>query len=69
VTNAGVVGGALGLALVGLLSSTMGGHAPIVAGLGFLPLLLAPVVFLIPETVGRELEVTSGEAGEALDRV
>jgi MFS transporter, putative metabolite:H+ symporter len=69
VTNAGVVGGALGLALVGMLSSAMGGHAPIVTGLGFLPLLLAPVVFLIPETVGRELEVTSGEAGEALDRV
>jgi MFS transporter, putative metabolite:H+ symporter len=69
VTNASVLGATIGLALVGLLSTTMGGHAPIVTVLGFLPLLLAPVVFLIPETVGRELEVTSGEAGEALDRV
>jgi hypothetical protein len=30
---------------------------------------MAPIVFLIPETFGQELEVTSGEAAEALDRV
>ena len=69
VTNASVVGATIGLALVGLLSTTMGGHAPIVTLLGFLPLLLAPTVFLTPETFGQELEVTSGEAAEALDRV
>ncbi len=68
VTNAAVAGATVGLALVGLLSATMGGHAPIVALLGFLPLGLVPLVFLIPETFGRELEVTSGEAAEVLDR-
>lgn len=68
VTNAAVAGATIGLALVGLLSEEMGGHAPIIALLGFIPLLLAPLVFLVPETFGRELEVTSGEAGEALDR-
>ena len=69
VVNAGVVGAAIGLALVGLLSSAMGGHAPVVTLLGFIPLILVPLVLLIPETYGRELEVTSGEAAEALDRV
>jgi len=69
VVNAGVVGAAIGLALVGLLSSAMGGHAPVVTLLGFVPLILVPLVLLIPETYGRELEVTSGEAAEALDRV
>jgi putative MFS transporter len=69
VTNASVVGATIGLALVGLLSATMGGHAPIVTLLGFLPLLLAPTVYLIPETFGQELEVTSGETADALDRV
>ena len=56
VTNAGVVGAMLGLGLVGALSDRLGGHAAVVALLGLVPLALAPLVFLVPETLGRELE-------------
>ncbi len=56
VTNAGVVGAVLGLAVVGGLASRLGGSAPVVALLGVLPLLVLPLVWLLPETVGRELE-------------
>jgi putative MFS transporter len=62
VTNAGVVGGVIGLALVGALSATMGGHAAVVAMLGLLLLVLTPLVLVVPETYGRELEQVSGEA-------
>jgi hypothetical protein len=39
----------------------MGGHAAVVALLGVLPLVLAPLLLLLPETFGRELEQVSGE--------
>jgi MFS transporter, putative metabolite:H+ symporter len=65
VTNAGVVGAVLGLALVGALSGRLGGHAAVVALLGLLPLLLTPLVLLLPETFGRELEQVSGEPAVA----
>lgn len=61
VTNAGVVGAVLGLGLVGALSGRMGGHAAVVALLGVLPVLLSPLVLLLPETFGQELERVSGE--------
>ena len=61
VTNAGVLGAMLGLALVGMLSDRLGGHAGVVAVLGLVPLALAPLVLLVPETVGRELEAVVGE--------
>ena len=60
-TNAGVLGAMLGLALVGMLSDRLGGHAGVVAVLGLVPLALAPLVLLVPETVGRELEAVVGE--------
>src|SRR5262249_11063157 len=60
VTNAGVVGAVLGLGLVGALSGRMGGHAAVVALLGLVRLFLAQLVFLLPETVGQELEQGSG---------
>ena len=52
VTTAGVLGAMLGLALVGMLSDRLGGHAGVVAVLGLVPLALAPLVLLVPETVG-----------------
>ena len=61
VTNAGVIGAVLGLGLVGALSGRMGGHAAVVALLGLLPLVLTPLLLLLPETFGRELEQVSGE--------
>ena len=63
VTNAGMVGAVVGLALVGALSSAMGGSAPVVALLGLMPLALVPLLWLVPETVGRELD-----AGEESSR-
>src|SRR4029434_3290962 len=50
VTNAGVVGAVLGLALVGALSGRLGGHAAVVSLLGLFPVLLTPLVLLLPET-------------------
>jgi putative MFS transporter len=61
VTNAGVVGAVLGLGLVGLLAGRIGGHAPVIAMLGLLPLALVPLILLLPETQGQELEQVSGE--------
>jgi MFS family permease len=65
VTNAGVVGAMLGLGLVGALSDRLGGHAAVVALLGLVPLALAPLVFLVPETLGRELEAVVSEPAVA----
>ncbi len=62
VSNLGMVGAVIGLGLVGVLSERMGGSAAVVALLGLLPLALAPLVLLLPETYGRELEQVSGEA-------
>lgn len=56
VTNAGVIGAVAGLAVVGALASPLGGSAQVVALLGLLPLLVAPLAWLLPETFGRELE-------------
>jgi MFS family permease len=56
VTNAGMIGAVVGLALVGVLSARLGGSAPVVALLGLLPVALAPLLWLMPETVGRELD-------------
>jgi MFS family permease len=65
VTNAGVVGAMLGLALVGALSDRLGGHAAVVALLGLVPLGLAPLVLLVPETLGRQLEAVVGQPTRA----
>jgi MFS family permease len=65
VTNAGVVGAMLGLGLVGALSDRLGGHAGVVALLGLVPLGLAPLVLLVPETLGRELEAVIGDPAGA----
>jgi MFS transporter, putative metabolite:H+ symporter len=62
VTNAGVVGAVVGLGLVGALSGRMGGYAVVVALLGLLPVLLCPLLLLLPETFGRELEQVSEPA-------
>ncbi len=64
-TNAGVAGGMLGLLAVWLLSERAGGHAGVIAILGLVPFALAPLMFVLPETRGRELEAASGEVVEA----
>ncbi len=55
---AGLLGGMLSLAAVGALASWAGGHAPVIAAVGVLPALLAPLIFLLPETRGEELEAS-----------
>jgi putative MFS transporter len=62
ITNAAIIGSMVGLGLVGLLAGRVGGHEKVIAGLGVVPALLAPLLFLLPETRRQELEVTSGEA-------
>lgn len=62
ITNAAVLGAMLGLGTVGALAERVGGHAAVIAVLGVIPVLLAPLLFVLPETHGRELEATSGEA-------
>ena len=56
VTNASMIGAVVGLGLVGALSSRLGGSAPVVALLGLLPLVIAPLLWWLPETVGRDLD-------------
>jgi predicted MFS family arabinose efflux permease len=57
----GVTGSAAGLAVVGLLSDSLG-LGPAIAVLALLPLVaLAIVAIAFPETARRELEETSGE--------
>jgi hypothetical protein len=57
----GVTGSAAGLAVVGLLSDSLG-LGPAIAVLALLPLVaLAIVAVAFPETARRELEETSGE--------
>lgn len=61
VANGAVAGAMLGLATVGLLAERVGGHAVVIAALGILPTLLAPLLFILPETRHQDLEITSGE--------
>jgi MFS family permease len=63
VTNAGVLGAILGLAAVGALAERAGGHAVVITLLGATPAVLSPLLFLLPETYGEELERISGERG------
>jgi MFS family permease len=56
VTNAAVIGAMIGLGLVGLLADRFGGHAVVIAELAILPILFAPLLFVLPETHRRELE-------------
>lgn len=65
IANAGVFGGMLGLGAVGLLSGRLDGYGNVIALLGLLPFALAPLMLVLPETRGRELEAASGEVVEA----
>lgn len=56
ITNAGIIGGMLGLAAVGAGSSSLGGAERVIALLAIAPALGAPLLFLLPETGNRELE-------------
>ncbi|MBI4517818.1 MAG: MFS transporter [Deltaproteobacteria bacterium] len=56
ITNAGIAGATAGLAAVGALAEVMGGAENVIALLALLPLLVAPALFLLPETRGQQLE-------------
>jgi MFS family permease len=62
VFNASVLGAALGLAAVGALAERAGGHAEVIAVVGCMPAVFAPLLFFLPETRHRELEATSAAA-------
>jgi len=56
ITNAGIIGAMLGLAAVGAASAAFGGAQVVIARLAIAPALAAPLLLLLPETGGRELE-------------
>jgi putative MFS transporter len=57
ITNAGIIGAMLGLATVGRASAALGGIEVVIPLLAIAPVLAAPLLFLLPETGGRELEL------------
>jgi putative MFS transporter len=60
ITNVAVIGAMGGLALVGLLAERLGGHGPVIALLALAPMALAPLLLVLPDTHGLELEAISG---------
>jgi putative MFS transporter len=60
ITNAGILGALIGLAIVGALSERLGGADDVIALLAVLPLLAAPLLFTVRETHRAELEALSG---------
>jgi MFS family permease len=67
VTAAGFIGSMLGLAIVGALAGSLGGAAPAILILAAVPFATAPLLLLLPEPRGRELEEIS-EVGHAIER-
>jgi putative MFS transporter len=63
ITNAGIVGAMAGLAAVGAFADQFGGVETVIPVLALLPVVVAPVLFVLPETRGRQLEVIAGEEG------
>ncbi len=62
ITAAGTVGGTCGLTLAGALAPRVGGIGPALAVIASAGVLAAVAAFLwLPETKGRELEVTAPE--------
>jgi MFS family permease len=56
ITNAAVLGAMCGLAVVGLASDALGGHANVIALLAVGAVAIGPLLFLLPETRGRPLD-------------
>lgn len=56
ITNAGILGAMIGLAIVGVTSEYLGGAHVTISFLVIVPLATLPLIFLLPETSGLELE-------------
>ncbi len=56
ITNSAIVGALAGLGAVGALGTAVGGYAVVVSALALLIVVVAPAIFLLPETRQRELE-------------
>ncbi|MGH7857472.1 MAG: MFS transporter, partial [Candidatus Binatia bacterium] len=65
ITNAWIIGAMIGLAVVGLLSEPLGGVEGVVSALGLAPVITSPLLLLLPEPRGRELEELSAAVGPA----
>ena len=61
VTNAAVLGAMCGLGLVGALAADAGGYGTVIAALALGPAALCPLLLILPDTHGRDLDSTSGE--------
>jgi MFS family permease len=67
ITNAGIIGAMTGLGIVGAASAWLGGADVVISLLTAGPILAAPLLLLLPETRGRELEAIEPETpGSAL---
>jgi putative MFS transporter len=65
VTNSAIVGAMVGLAIVGLASARFGAAA-VISTLAIVQLLSTPLLFLVRETRGEELEAIAGDELEAV---
>jgi putative MFS transporter len=61
ITNANICGGMLGLAVVGAASERLGGADNVIALMTIVPLAAAPLLLLLPESRGRELEALEAD--------
>ncbi|GIW39686.1 MAG: hypothetical protein KatS3mg076_0263 [Candidatus Binatia bacterium] len=69
ITSAGILGAMGGLALVGLLTERLGGLPVVVPLLSVLQVACMPLLFLLPETRGAELEETLGDERKTVDGI
>jgi len=56
IVNASIVGALLGLAIVGTFAERAGGASHVIVALALAPVFAAPLLLLVPEPRGRELE-------------
>jgi putative MFS transporter len=65
ITNAGIIGAMIGLGIVGAASDSLGGAHVVISLLAIAALIIGPLIFLLPETRGQELEaITPAGAAE-----
>lgn len=65
ITNAGILGAMTGFSVVGAASARLGGADMVISLLTIIPIVMAPLLFLLPETAGRELEAIEPERRRA----
>jgi hypothetical protein len=65
ISSAGILGAMIGLAVVGFAADALGGTEVVIPLLALLPLVACPLVWIVPEPRGRELEDVVAASGAA----